>query len=241
MLLDVEKKPYFAVEGNIGAGKSTFLKMIAKHLNAQFVPEPLEQWQNVGGHNLLEQFYLDAQRWSYTFQTYAFVTRIIAQESQAACNQFPYQIVERSVFSDRYCFAKNAYEMGLMSALEWKLYQEWFGWLVEGYMKKPSAFIYLRTDPQVCYERMVKRNRSDESTVTFEYLHLLNNRHEDWLVHRKEGTEFLGDVPVLVLECNEDFESNECVQKEHVRNIVNFLEKRFAIPREKSLVSSVIL
>ncbi len=240
MVHDVRPKPYFAVEGNIGAGKSTFLKVIARYLNAQFVPEPLEQWQNVGGENLLERFYADTQRWSYTFQTYAFVTRIVMQEAEAKKNELSYQIVERSVFSDRFCFAKNAYELGLMSALEWKLYQEWFAWLVEGYMKKPSGFIYLRTDAQVCYERMLKRSRSDEASVHFDYIHMLHKRHEDWLIHRKEDTAFLHDVPVLVLECNEDFENNESVQKEHIQKIVDFLETNFNIPREKSLNSLIL-
>lgn len=68
---------YFVVEGNIGAGKSTFLKVINTFLNAQVVYEPHEKWQNVGGENLLEKFYADTQRWAYTFQTYAFITRIL--------------------------------------------------------------------------------------------------------------------------------------------------------------------
>ena len=68
---------YFVVEGNIGAGKSTFLKVINTFLNAQVVFEPHEKWQNVAGENLLDRFYADTQRWAYTFQTYAFITRII--------------------------------------------------------------------------------------------------------------------------------------------------------------------
>ena len=84
---------YFVVEGNIGAGKSTFLKVINTFLNAQVVYEPHEKWQNVGGENLLENFYADTQRWAYTFQTYAFITRILEREKAALKNTQPFQIL----------------------------------------------------------------------------------------------------------------------------------------------------
>ncbi len=101
-------KKIFIVEGNIGAGKSTFLKLIKNKINVQVVFEPLNRWQNIGnGGNLLEKFYQDTSRWGYTFQTYAFITRIIEQQQQALQNPFGAQVLERSVYSDRYCFAKN--------------------------------------------------------------------------------------------------------------------------------------
>ncbi len=69
-------KKSFLVEGNIGAGKSTFLKIISQYLDIQIIYEPHQKWQNVAGHNLLEQFYKDPKRWAYTFQSYAFVSRV---------------------------------------------------------------------------------------------------------------------------------------------------------------------
>ena len=179
--MQTRNQKYFVVEGNIGAGKSTFLKVINTFLNAQVVYEPHEKWQNVQGENLLDRFYTDTHRWAYTFQTYAFITRVLEREKAALNNTHPFQILERSVFSDRYCFAKNCFELGLMNALEWKLYQEWFTWLVDTYTVKPSGFIYMQTDPKVCYKRLLKRNRSEEGGVTLEYLELLHDKHERWL------------------------------------------------------------
>ena len=107
---DLKQQRCFIVEGNIGAGKSTFLKMLKQYLNVQIVLEPHEKWQNIGdGHNLLDQFYNDPKRWAYTFQSYAFVSRVVAQQEHAKVNPFSMQILERSVFSDRYCFARNCY------------------------------------------------------------------------------------------------------------------------------------
>lgn len=218
------KQKCFIVDGNIGAGKSTFLKMINDHLQVQVVLEPHEKWQRVvGQENLLEKFYNDTARWAYTFQTYAFVTRVMEQQTQAKRNPHAVQVLERSVFSDRYCFAKNAYESGFMNALEWKLYQEWFAWLVDNYVTKPAGFIYLKTDPTICHERLKKRNRQEETDVSFEYLQQLHDKHEAWLINKHGVADYIKDVPVLVLDCDNDFEHTKSEQENHLEKIINFI------------------
>lgn len=228
--MQMRNQKYFVVEGNIGSGKSTFLKVINTFLNAQVVYEPHTKWQNVGGENLLEHFYKDTKRWGYTFQTYAFITRILEREKAALVNSHPFQILERSVYSDRYCFAQNCYEMGLMTSLEWSLYQEWFTWLVDAYTVKPSGFIYLQTDPSVCYQRLVKRNRHEELGVTSDYLQLLHDKHERWLIEKQGVTEYIRETPVLVIPCNEEFETDRDMQKAHMAKIIDFLEIQYEIP-----------
>jgi len=221
------------LEGNIGAGKSTFLKIIENNFDVEVVYEPHEQWQNVAGENLLDKFYKDTSRWSYSFQTYAFVTRVVQQEQYAQTSSYPVHILERSVYSDRYCFAKNCYEMGVMSALEWKLYQEWFEWLVYNYTQKPHGFIYLKTDPEVCYQRLLKRNRSEESTVDLEYLKMLHEKHENWLIKKKNVASYLKNVPVLELECNKDFQHDVVQQQKHLDTIERFLMSFYPVKKEK--------
>lgn len=214
----------FIVDGNIGAGKSTFLRIVGEHIQIQTVQEPHEKWQRVvGDENLLQKFYTDAPRWAYTFQSYAFVTRVMEQQAHAAVNPYHAQLLERSVFSDRYCFAKNAYELGFMNALEWKLYQEWFSWLVDNYVVRPTGFIYMHTSPEVCYQRLVKRNREEEAGVPMEYLEQLHDKHEQWLVHKVGVADYLKDVPVLVLNCDVDFENNEAEQEKLLSQIISFV------------------
>lgn len=196
------------VEGNVGAGKSTFLRLLQNSFSAHFILEPHEEWQNIGGHNLLQEFYIDQTRWAYTFQSYAFITRMRTEEGSIKDNPHDTYILERSVFSDRYCFAKNCFELGVMGPLEWRLYQEWFAWLIESQYYMPNGFIYLQTDPEICYQRMVKRNRHEESAVSLQYLTMLHQKHEDWLIHKKDIQPALKEVPVLTLTCNEDFEHN---------------------------------
>ncbi|MBT3455783.1 deoxynucleoside kinase [bacterium] len=216
-------KKCLIVEGNVGAGKSTFLSVVGKHINAQIVYEPHDKWQNVGDSgNLLENFYKDTPRWAYTFQSYAFITRILEQKIMAEKSHSPVQVLERSVHTDRYCFAKNCYEMGTMSALEWELYRGWFEWLAEGYSVKPDGFIYLQTNPKTCYKRLVKRNRSEESLVPISYLEKLHDKHEQWLVEKNNVADSIKNVPVLILQCDKEFENNELEQKEHVEKIMDF-------------------
>src|SRR5579885_483496 len=225
-LQSVSRPRSFIIEGNIGAGKSTFVRLMQKHLDVHTVFEPHDKWQNVGGsgENLLERFYTDSQRWAYTFQSYAFITRVVLQEEQARLYPDAIHILERSVFSDRYCFAKNSFEMGLMNALEWKLYQEWFTWLVDNYVPRPDGFIYLQTDPEICYQRLLKRGRQEEAAVAKEYLQALHKKHEDWLIAKEGIAPMLQDVPVLVLSCNNDFEHSEQELSKHVTAVQNFID-----------------
>lgn len=232
----------FILEGNIGAGKSTFLRIIKEYLNVQIVYEPLEQWQKIGGsENLLEKFYSDTKRWAYTFQTCAFVTRVMAQQEHAKHNPFPAQVLERSVFSDRYCFAKNAHEMGFISDLEWQLYQEWFSWFIYNYTAKPTAFLYMRTDPEVCYSRLKKRYRQEETGVSFEYIQKLHEKHENWLIKREGIDPFLYDIPVLSIDCNPDFENDPAKQEEHIEKILAFIHTHFNSTVQRGVNSSLPL
>lgn len=215
----------FIIEGNIGAGKSTFLSLIEQELPVQVVYEPHQKWQNVGGgDNLLEKFYADTSRWAYTFQSYAFITRIMEQMEKAKENKYGTQVLERSVYSDRYCFAKNCFERGTMSSLEWKLYQEWFEWLIVNYAPKPTGFIYLKTEPEICFSRLTKRAREEEVGVSLEYLQSLHNKHESWLLDKHEVASYLHDVPVLILDCNKEFEDDKEQMQKHRDDIIAFIQ-----------------
>ena len=217
------KPAYFIVEGNIGAGKSTFLRLLKESFNINIVYEPLDEWQMVGeGENILERFYQDTPRWAYTFQTYAFLTRIAKQERQLDPTYI--NVVERSVYSDRYCFAKNCFELGLMSGLEWELYRKWFEWLVDEYDVLPNGFIYLRTSPDVAFSRLKKRHREEEKVVALSYLNSINNKHEEWLVKKENIRSALVPIPVLIVDCNQDFENDPAVFAKIKEQISQFMK-----------------
>jgi deoxyadenosine/deoxycytidine kinase len=218
------KTHWFIVEGNIGSGKSTFLRIMNKLLKIPVLFEPLERWQSIDGkYNILQKFYEDMPRWAYTFQSYAFVSRIVAQQEYSKEHAVPYSLAERSVFSDRYCFARNCFEQGTLSELEWQLYKEWFNWLVQESRPQPLGFIYLQTDPSICYQRLLKRKRSEESEVPLTYLQQLHRLHEEWLIEKQNVDSSIVNTPVLVINCDQDFSLNEQRQEEHAKKIQNFI------------------
>jgi deoxyadenosine/deoxycytidine kinase len=218
------------VEGNIGAGKSTLLRLIAEKLSVDVVYEPHTSWQSIGGENLLEKFYNDGKRWAYTFQTYAFITRLIGQAKAAEQSKAAVQVVERSVYSDRYCFAKSNYELGNMSSLEWKLYQEWSSSLTDLYTSYPYGCIYLRADPQVCLDRLKKRSRHEEKDVSLDYLKLIHDKHEEWILEKKDIGQELAQIPVLVIDGNQDFENDKEFQNRVLHKIADFFTVAWHCP-----------
>lgn len=188
------------VEGNIGAGKTTFLKMLTEALeNVSFLPEPVESWQDVNGHNLLQELYKDSKRWAYSFQTYAFLTHTKNQE-HARDKNTSVALLERSIYSCHFCFARNFKDNNQLTPLEWELCNKLFTKHVAD-APKPDGFIYLKTSPEVCFSRLKTRNRSEEADVPLEYLEKLSFNHDDWLI-RKNGItpQAYKAIPVLVLD-----------------------------------------
>ena len=92
------------VEGNIGAGKTTFLKPFMNQPNIEVVPEPVEKWRNMHGHNLLDLFYQNPQRNSMLLQTYVQLTMV--QNHTKPCSK-PLRIMERSLLRHLYFFLRK--------------------------------------------------------------------------------------------------------------------------------------
>lgn len=214
-------KELFFVEGNIGSGKSTLLRIIKNYLNIEVVPESVEHWQSISQskENLLDYFYKDPKRWAYTFQTYAFLTRTLEQEKSIKSHDR--LILERSIYADRYCFAKVCFELGYMSEFEWQLYKEWFEMVEFNLTTKPSGIIYLKVEPAVSYNRVNKRNRQEESSITLDYIKLIHQSHEIWIEYVKSSN-FL---PVLTILCDKDFEHDLDYQKHIANDILNFINQ----------------
>ena len=194
-----------SVEANVGAGKSSFLKIFGNRWSDEFniIYEPLEEWQEKYSdvdNNILGLFYGDIPRWGYTFQSNAFITRIQKYENEKVQNKI--NLTERSILSDHHIFAQMLYDDGKMNEIEWKLYQNWFGWLSDKFNAKPDAIIYLRCDPQIAYERVKKRARSEEDTISLEYLTRLSEYHDKWLLNEK-------NIPVKIVNVDEDFIGND--------------------------------
>jgi deoxyadenosine/deoxycytidine kinase len=229
----------YIIEGTIGAGKSTLLRLIAAHIPTfAIIDEPVNNWQShLYGQSLLTNFYEQPQRWAYTFELLTLMARI-KEHRDALVGDNQTQLVERSIYSGFYCFAKNSFEQQFMSRLEWELYQEWFSFLLTPDLI-PKGFIYLRVAPEIAYERIKKRNRHAEKTLSLTYLKQINAKHEQFLIDKEGLLPALREVPVLVIDCNEEFEENEYQLHEHLKNLSHFCKSSYG--KRESIASSFVI
>ena len=204
------------LEGNIGAGKSSFLQILKDHLDCQVIFEPHNRWQGIDGEgNMLDLFYKNPKRWAYTFETYTLLTRLLDHQIHITKQKTGFVISERSPYSGKYCFAANTRDQGYLSDIEWSLYQSLCHHLFAEHVAQPTGIIYLRTNPEICHQRLKMRNRSEETSISLEYLQRIHSKHEDWLLNSKE-------TPVLVLDGNLPYLSNQKSRESLVNSVSQF-------------------
>lgn len=166
------------LEGNIASGKSTLGQSLAAHPRFHFIPEPVEVWQTGFADNVLDRFYSDMGRWSFTFQVCTFATRVAALRDRPVGR---ITIAERSIGCDRHVFALSLYEQGALDAVEWEVYRRLWEEMAPK-APRPDAILYLRTPAEECLRRLQARHRSEEGGVSLDYLLALEARHDAWLL-----------------------------------------------------------
>lgn len=173
-----------SLEGNIGSGKTTLLAELRKITAGAtfktfsavvFVDEPVSQWMNIEGVNMIERFYGEKQRYSFLFQVMAFVTRMELLEKAMSENPGAVFVTERSLFTDE-LFASMLHDDGLMDDVEFNVYTR----MAARFSRvRPDVTVYLRTDPEVSFERCRLRGREGEA-ISLEYLQTCHAKHEVW-------------------------------------------------------------
>ena len=184
---------YIAIAGNIGAGKTTLTRMLAKYYGW----EP--RFESVSFNPYLEDYYTDIKRWAFCLETYFLKERF---KDMIRIQQSGHTIVQdRSIFEGVYVFVRNNYERGDLSERDYQTFMELFD-LMKSQMKMPDMMIYLRKSVPALVAQIQKRGRDYELQMEIDYLKGLNDKYEDFIFHRYEGR-------VLVIESDGmDFENN---------------------------------
>lgn len=191
-----------SLESIIGGGKTTFLNLLKEKYGSKLhiVKEPVDQWQDINGINLLDLFYKDQTKYSFLFQTYGLISRVKKlEQTLKTVEDDAIIIIERSWFTDINTFAQVLYDDGMISELEWSIYNEYFNWATR-FTPKIDGYIYLIANVEVAINRIKKRDRSEESSIPREYLQQLFDKHNKWL---------LGNKDVILIDGNLEFETNE--------------------------------
>lgn len=213
-----------AVEGNIGSGKSTTVDLLKKKYtndtvlgnNVIFLQEPVKQWETItdNGEGILEKFYQDQEKWAFSFQMMAYISRLDILRTAVKENPNSVIFTERSLFTDKRVFAQMLHDDKKINSIDYQIYNKWFDCFIE---EVPiSGIVYLKTDPEVCNNRVQKRARKGES-IPIEYLAKCSYYHDNWILN--------SDSPQLIIDGNVDTDSNPAIINTWLGEVDEFAKK----------------
>lgn len=187
----------FVLEGNIGAGKSTLLrKLQAKYPEISVFQEPVDEWiayKNDNDQSIFQLFYEDPKRYAFAFQMFVMLTRL---KKVGDYQQHLTSVYERSIMTDKNVFMDSLKKDNTVTDIEYKVFNDWFDYLSPK-LEDIQGIIYLRVEPNECYNRIQKRNRTSENNISIEYLTTIHDRHETWLSEKK-------NTECVVVDGNDD-------------------------------------
>lgn len=196
---------HVAIAGNIGSGKTTLTKLLAKHYKWK------PHFEDVEDNPYLDDFYNSMERWSFNLQIYFLNSRFrqVLDIRESGKNI----IQDRTIYEDAYIFAPNLHAMGLMTNRDFENYKSLFD-LMESVTKGPDLLIYLRSSIPNLVKQIHKRGRDYENSISIEYLSRLNERYEAWITTYNKGNLIILDVDDL------DFVENQ----EHLGQVINKID-----------------
>jgi deoxyadenosine/deoxycytidine kinase len=198
---------HIAIAGNIGAGKTSLTELLAKHYNW----EP--HYEDVIDNPYLDDFYNHMERWSFNLQVYFLKSRFEQLLSFRENNKTVIQ--DRTIYEDAHIFAPNLNAMGLMNQRDFNNYKGIFE-LMESLIQGPDILIYLRSSIPNLVNKIHKRGRKYESSISIDYLSRLNERYEAWISSYVASKLIIIDVDSL------DFVDN----KEDLSKVINIIDNK---------------
>lgn len=218
-----------SIEGNIGVGKSTIIDNIELYLRNSNITdivvlkEPIEEWTNmvdsVDDESILTKFYNNPEKFSFAFQV--LILNTIQKQIDETIKLYPnckVIICERSILSSREVFAKMLFHSSMMNEMEYKIYDSLF---YNDRLIVPTRFVFMDVPPEVCLQRIIKRNRSGESKISLDYLSQCDQYHHRWLAQYDKSY-------VLNINCQTDItdDTNDTANK-WIQQILSFSVKTY--------------
>ena len=181
---------YLAVEGPIGVGKTSLVKLLGKKLGAKMV---LEEYEN---NPFLEEFYNDPERFAFQTQLFFLMSRYRQQQDLRQVDMF------HNLLITDYMFVKDRLFASLnLDDKELSLYDTVAN-LLERNVLKPDVVIYLQADTQTLMHNIANRGRKFETNMSFEYLDALSQVYTEYFFKYQE-------TPLIIINTNNiDFVNN---------------------------------
>ena len=214
-----------SIEGNIGSGKSTLLERLRAEFKdnkyVRFLREPVDEWEKIkdkDGNTMLQKFYANQKEYSFAFQMMAYISRLVALKEAINNNPGAIIITERSLYTDKMVFAKMLYDSGKIEHITYQIYLNWFDTFSQEF--PVHKVIYVKTDANVCYQRIAKRSRDGEANIPLSYLENCSNYHDNML---NEFTSKKICTEQLILNGNVDIYENKMQLETWIDNIDRFI------------------
>ena len=184
-----------AIAGNIGVGKTTLTRLLARHYNWK------PHYESVEENPYLDDFYREMERWSFNLQVFFLNSRFrqILELRKSGKNI----IQDRTIYEDAHIFAPNLHAMGLMTNRDFNNYSSLFE-LMENLVTPPDLLIYLRANISTLVGQIHKRGREYENSISIDNLSRLNERYEAWVSTYKKGKLLVIDVDQLDFVDNQE-------------------------------------
>ena len=192
---------YIAIEGPIGVGKTSLVKLISERLGARVVLEGFED------NPFLTDFYEEPERFAFQTQLFFLLQRYQQQQDLRQVDMF------HNLLITDYMFVKDRLFASLnLKDKEMTLYDTVAN-LLERNIVSPDLVIYLQADTGTLMKNISKRGRSFEKNVSFEYIDALNQVYNEYFFRYQ-------DTPLLIINTNGiDFVGNP-KDLEEVVNII---------------------
>lgn len=176
---------HIAIAGNIGSGKTTLTKLLAKHYQWDRLEEAVDN------NPYLFDFYKDMQRWSFNLQIFFLNSRFeqLLEIRRSGRNV----IQDRTIYEDAYIFAPNLHAMGLMTTRDFENYFRLFK-NMDSAVVPPDLMIYLRASVPNLVSQIAERGRDYESSISIDYLKRLHERYEAWITTYDKSKVLVIDV-----------------------------------------------
>lgn len=184
---------YIAIAGNIGSGKTTLTKMLAKHYKWTKFLEPVAQ------NPYLEDYYKDIPRWALNMEVFYLKQRFknlldILKSKETI-------IQDRSIYEGVYVFAENNRKMGNMDERDYTTFMELFQEMMS-VVRPPELMIYLRASVPHLVKNIQKRGRDYEQKIPIDYLQGLNTLYEEFIEKKYKANVLVVDVDHIDFEHN---------------------------------------
>jgi len=199
-----EKFNYIAIEGNIGAGKTTLTNMIAEDFNAKII---LERFAD---NPFLPKFYEDKERYAFPLE----MSFLADRYQQLSDDLAQFDLFKNFIVSDYYIFKSLIFAQVTLLKEEYFLYRKMFDIMYKE-ISKPDLYIYLYQETPRLIENIKKRGRDYEQNISPEYLDKIHNGYATFIKTEENLETLVIDVS------NKDFVHNPEDYKEIIELIRN--------------------